>query len=341
MNLKDKKYTQFSLAAEMLETPGVIAKFDFKQAREAEAAFRKTGKAFFTGEGSSRIFPAKHFMYQNLLAGSPLAATTDGSRQAAEYDLKGYAVMGASNSGKTKELVSLFRSQKALRHPALFSLSAFADTPLGAAARAEYVLSCGKEQAVAATKSVVEQALFYHSILDRIVNKKPQLPAQAAKLAEAARKCLTMKIDTKLVAKLAKANILHWAGRNTGVAEELTLKTNEITRKRSAYLEGTYAVHGIEEVMSREDAVIVVEPFAEEEEKFAEVLVKGVGCTVVAIASRKTRFPTVRIPALKGLDCYLRLMAGWNLLVEIGCARKVNMDKTVRARKVGNELKTK
>jgi len=34
---------------------------------------------------------------------------------------------------------------------------------------------------------------------------------------------------------------------NNGVAEELALKTNEITRKKSAFLEGTFAVHGIEE----------------------------------------------------------------------------------------------
>jgi glucosamine--fructose-6-phosphate aminotransferase (isomerizing) len=338
MNNKDKKYTQFSLAAEMLETPKVIANFNFKQAAEAEKALRRKKKVFFTGEGSSRIFPAKHFIYQNLLSASPLAVATDGSRQTSEYALKDYAVFGASNSGKTKEVVNLFRAHQKRKHDALFSLSAFADTPLGAAATAEYVLSCGKEQAVAATKSVVEQGLFYHAILDRIVNKKAKLPAQAKKLAGAAEKSLTLKIDPKIIAKLAKANILHWAGRNTGVAEELTLKTNEITRKRSAFLEGTYAVHGIEEVMTKDDAVIVVEPFAEEEDKFEEVLVKGVKCTVVAISSRKTRFPTILIPELKGLDCYLRLMAGWNLLVEIGCALKVNMDKTERARKVGNEL---
>ena len=47
--------------------------------------------------------------------------------------------------------------------------------------------------------------------------------------------------------------------RCDGVAEELTLKTNEITRKRSDFLEGTYAVHGIEEVMAPSDVVFVVD----------------------------------------------------------------------------------
>ena len=56
---------------------------------------------------------------------------------------------------------------------------------------------------------------------------------------------------------IARAGTIYFAGRNDGVAEELTLKTNEITRKKSDYLEGTYAVHGIEEVMNPDDVVIL------------------------------------------------------------------------------------
>jgi len=339
MNHRDRRYIRYSLAGEMLETPGIIARFDCRQAKKAEAALRKAGRVFFTGEGSSRIFPAKNFLREALRLGVPVAGATEGSRQAAESDLSRFAIFGASNSGKTKEVVSLFRDLGKAGHRGLFSLSVFADTPLAQASTGEaYTLSCGKEQAVAATKSVVEQALFYHAILDRL-SGKPRLPRLLQPLAAKAKKALTAAIDPKIVKKLAKATVLHWAGRNDGVAEELTLKTNEITRKRSAYLEGTYAVHGIEEVMQASDAVIVVDPFEAEEEKFEEVLVKGVGCTVIAIASRKTRFPTIRIPALAGGDSYLQLLAGWNLLVEIGCALGVNMDKTQRARKVGNELK--
>jgi glucosamine--fructose-6-phosphate aminotransferase (isomerizing) len=338
MNGKLPRYAKFRLVQEMLETPQVVAGFDFTQAAQAVESVRATRSAFFTGEGSSRIFPAKNFISTALAQGAGLGVMTDGSRQSAEYDLSKLAVFGASNSGKTKEVVLLFRALMEAKHKHLFSLSAFADTPLGAASTGgAFVLSCGKEQAVAATKSVVEQGLFYHSILDRATGAN-KLPGQAKALAAKLRTALTLELDPQIVKKLAKADVLHWAGRNDGVAEELTLKTNEITRKRSAYLEGTYAVHGIEEVMSKGDAVIVVEPFKDEEEKFEQVLVKGIGCTVIAIASRKTRFPTIRIPSLAGLDGYIRLCAGWNLLVEIGLARKVDLDKTVRARKVGNEL---
>ena len=122
------------------------------------------------------------------------------------------------------------------------------------------------------------------------------------------------------------------------MAEELTLKTNEITRNKSDFLEGTYAVHGIEEVMDPKDIVFVVDPIEAEIEKFQEVLVKGVGLKVVAIADRKTPFPTIVVPDAGELTPYVYLAAGWNVLVEIGLALGINLDQPTRARKVGNEL---
>jgi glucosamine--fructose-6-phosphate aminotransferase (isomerizing) len=131
---------------------------------------------------------------------------------------------------------------------------------------------------------------------------------------------------------------LYWAGRNNGVAEELRLKTNEITRKKSDFLEGTYAVHGIEEVMGPKDAVIVVSPFADEEQKFSDVLTRGAGVPVVAIAARPTSFPTVEIQDFGDFGPYLELVAGWRLLVEVGIRAGIDLDKPARARKVGNEF---
>ena len=96
-----------------------------------------------------------------------------------------------------------------------------------------------------------------------------------------------MSIDPAIVEKCLGASTIYFAGYNDGVAEELTLKTNEITRRKSDYLEGTYAVHGIEEVMDPSDVVFVVDPIDAEIEKFQEVLIKGVGLTVVAIADRE------------------------------------------------------
>jgi len=188
----------------------------------------------------------------------------------------------------------------------------------------------------AATKSVVEQALFYQSILCHVAGADPA--AQIAGLDEKLQEVLTMAIDPGIVDKATAAPTIYFAGYNDGVAEELTLKTNEITRRKSDYLEGTYAVHGIEEIMDPQDIVFVVDPIEEEAGKFREVLLEGVGLTVVAIAQHETPFPTIRVPAAGEMAPFVHLCTGWNLLVEIGLALGINLDKPQRARKVGNEL---
>jgi len=121
------------------------------------------------------------------------------------------------------------------------------------------------------------------------------------------------------------------------VAEELALKTNEITRKKSAFLEGTFAVHGIEEVMNKNDVLIWIDPFAEEEQKYVECLVKGVGMNIIAVSSTKKQFPAIIIPDDDQYSEYIQLAAGWNILVETGVSLRINLDKPQRARKIGNE----
>jgi glucosamine--fructose-6-phosphate aminotransferase (isomerizing) len=90
--------------------------------------------------------------------------------------------------------------------------------------------------------------------------------------------------------------------------------------------------------MNPNDVVFVVDPIDEEIEKFQEVLIKGVGLKVVAIANRNTPLTTIRVPDAGELTPYVYLCAGWNLLVEIGLSIGINLDKPERARKVGNEF---
>ncbi len=333
MKLQDQKYAHYALCREMLETVDIIRNFRTKDLSKAVESLKKTGKLFMTGEGSSRIFPAKHTINLIQKNGFPLTAYTEGSRQAAELKLDDFTLFGASNSGKTKEVISLFRNKKTA---AKFALIAHPDTPLGALSDDEYVLNCGKEEAVAATKSVIEQALFYHQLIKSFLGAA--CDKSMAELADKSRQVLEMEIDPELIRIIANAPVIYFAGRNVGAAEEATLKTNEITRKKSAYLEGTYAVHGIEEVMNPNEVVIVIDPYREEEEKFKEVLADGVGMNVIAIADHDTVFPTIRIPSLHCYDAYLQLQACWNVLVEVGIASGVDLDHPTRARKVGNEF---
>ncbi len=335
MNLNDPKYSKYALVREMMDTICVARRFNPKQTKNVAKKIRAAGKLLLTGEGSSRIFPAKNTIRKALTQGLDLQIVTDGSRLATQYDLSKFAVFCASNSGRTKEVVLLAKKLAAMKNENRFALSANKDTILEKECTETFVLTCGWEEACAATKSVVEQALFYESIL---WNLKGYKSSSSNGLDNKIEQALTMQIDPEIVKAATKASTIYFAGYNDGVAEELTLKTNEITRKKSDFLEGTYAVHGIEEVMEKKDIVFVVDPIDEEVEKFQEVLVKGVGLKVVAIAPKETPFTTIRVPDAGDMNPYLFLCAGWNLLVEIGLALGINLDKPERARKVGNEF---
>lgn len=332
----ESAYTRFALVREMMETPCIIRNFRTKGIEEAVKALKKERRLFLTGEGSSRIFPAKNAMAMARRKGMPLSMAAEGGRQAAEYDLNGWTVFGASNSGQTKEVISLFNDLKKERHPALFGLTANQDTKLATLCKKTFVLSCGREEAVAATKSVVEQALFYVALLSKLPGSGIKLNLKA--LSIAFEKALTMPVDPSITAAIADAGTICFSGRNNGAAEELTLKTNEITRKKSDFFEGTYAVHGVEEVLNPEDVVILIDPFKEEIEKFKTSLVDGVKMKVFAIASEETPFPTLRVPDAGAFSPFVHLAAGWNLLVEAGLRLNINLDKPVRARKIGNEF---
>jgi glucosamine--fructose-6-phosphate aminotransferase (isomerizing) len=334
MNTQEK-YSKFALIREMMQTPDILRKFKLQGADEVVKAIKTTGKLFFTGEGSSRIFPAKNAMYNARRAGSKLNLATDGALQSCSYDLLDFIIFGASNSGQTKEVIRLFDRLNQVNHKNLFALIANKNTKLETLAKQTFILSCEKEQAVAATKSVAEQALFYQALLAAVDGKN--YDSKLSQLADAFNTALTMSIDPKITEAIAKAGTIYFAGKNDGVAEELTLKTNEITRKKSDFLEGTYAVHGIEEVMNANDVVILVDPFKSEFDKIKQTLVDGVGLKVFAICDEETPFPTIKVPDIGELSSYIYLAAGWNILVETGISLNVNLDKPQRARKVGNE----
>jgi glucosamine--fructose-6-phosphate aminotransferase (isomerizing) len=318
----------------MMEIVEVVQEFEPRRTIEVAGEISSVGRLLLTGEGSSRLFPAKNTIRKALTWGLDLQVVTDGSRQAAYYELSRFATFAASNSGRTKEVVKLLQKLAAQGNRHCYGLTAKEDNLLQTYTAETFVLTCGWEEAVAATKSVAEQALFYQSIISHIAGR--DMGADMEGLGEKLAGVLTEEIDPAIVEGAAGAGHIYFAGFNDGVAEELTLKTNEITRLHSDYLEGTYAVHGIEEVMDPNDIVFVIEPFPEELSKFQEVLVEGVGMKVVVIATAPTSMPTIQVPEAGEMTPYLFLAAGWNLLVEIGLALGIDVDKPERARKVGN-----
>ncbi len=337
MQLEQPPYSAFGLVHDMVAAVDVIRTFDPAVVTPLVEPIRAAGKLLFTGEGSSRLFPAKGAIRHARSRNDRLVVHTEAGRQSMEYPLDDWAVLGLSNSGRTAEVIRLFQALGEQRHDQKYSLTALANSPLEALAMRGFVLKCGKEGAVAATKSVIEQALFCRALIDAVAGRT-ELAGRLPTLADQVATALATPIDPTIVGKLAAAKTIYFAGRNDGVAEELALKTNEITRKRSDYLEGTYAVHGIEEIMEAGDVVVWIDPYAESERKFHDCLVAGVGLTIVAISSRPTMFPTITIPDGGDLAGFVQLCAGWNLLVEIGMQLGINVDKPQRARKVGNEF---
>ena len=262
MNLREKKYAKFQLIKEMLDTIEIVNNFDPTQTKDIADKIKTVGRLLLTGEGSSRIFPAKNAIRKALTHGLDFSVITEGSRQAYQYDLSKYAVFCASNSGRTKEVLLLAQKLKDMRNEHRYALTANKKTLLEKTCKKTFILSCGWEKAVAATKSVIEQALFYESIINHLHDGNKTI--NYAKLSSLIEQTLTIPIDVSIIDAAINAPTIYFAGYNDGVAEELTLKTNEITRKKSDYLEGTYAVHGIEEVMENNDIVFVIDPIDEE-----------------------------------------------------------------------------
>jgi glucosamine--fructose-6-phosphate aminotransferase (isomerizing) len=193
-----KPDSQFNLVKEMLETAVVIKNFDFSQTAAIAEEIKKTRKLMLTGEGSSRIFPAKNLMYLFQKKGVDVAVNTDGAYQAAEYDLSKSVVMVASNSGKTKEAVTLIKKLQGENHQQIYGVTATANTPIADLPNASVVLSCGPEEAVTATKSVVEQALVYQSVLTNI-NGCKCMNENREKAAVLAEQIMLQEYDAELI----------------------------------------------------------------------------------------------------------------------------------------------
>ena len=328
MNTQDERYSRFGLIRDMLETAEIIRQFDASVGAEAAQAIAQSQRLLMTGEGSSRLFPAKNAIAHARRQGWPLVLHTEAALQAKTYALQDWSVFALSNSGRTAEVIELFSHLQSQGHDRRFSLTAFPQTKLQSLASHGYVLKCGPEGAVAATKSVVEQALVYRAVLEQAVGK-PQMAARLGMLAQQFEQALTTAPDAAWIETAAGADLVYWAGLNDGVAEELTLKTNEITRKPADFLEGTYALHGVEEVMDRSQVVIWLEPAPETQEKIQKVLIEGVGLPVLTIASQPTAFPTWVIPDGGDFSGFVQMAAGWNALVEIGLQLGVDLDKPV------------
>ena len=168
MNNSDEKYRKYFLIMEMLEVKKILAAMDPFHIFEF-TKYIKHKKILLTGEGSSRIFPAKKVIYDARRHNYKQMIITEGARQSAEYNLDDYTVFIASNSGKTKEGVKLIEALKMKTHDnIIIAVVGHKNTEIINNADYGYLLESGHEEAVAATKTVMEQAFFYDMLVSKI-----------------------------------------------------------------------------------------------------------------------------------------------------------------------------
>ena len=143
MNLNDPKYSQFALCREMLEVVDLVGRFEAERSENIAREIASVGRLLLTGEGSSRLFPAKNAIRKALTWGLNLLIVTDGSRQAASYDLSDFATFAASNSGQTKEVIKLLQGLEGKENVHCYGLTAKEDNLLQNFTAETFVLTCG------------------------------------------------------------------------------------------------------------------------------------------------------------------------------------------------------
>ncbi len=335
MIISDSRYNRYHLVREMYQTADYIRGFSNTDAKHMLSTLPAGLPLMLTGEGSSRIYPAKNAVHRRLIQDKGPLIFTESSTDLAGMKLDSFVIIGASNSGKTKELINLFRNLKNSGHRYLYGLSCNINSLLEKYSEKVYIIDVGVEKAVAASKSVVGQALFYDALISELSGEKP---IDVNLLAGAFEQALNNPVDRAVTDIMCKAETIYFAGNNNGVAEELTLKTNEIIRKKSSYLPGTYLLHGIEEVITSKDVIIMVDAYPDEFDMLKSVYSDSIGTPVVAFSAETTPFHTIDFqPAGERLESYIKLATGWNLLVEAGIELGIDLDKPERARKIGNE----
>jgi glutamine---fructose-6-phosphate transaminase (isomerizing) len=332
MNRNDPKYSRFHLVSEMYDSVDYLLNFNPAIVTGLLDKPAEILPVMLTGEGSSRIFPAKNAIHRRLALGSGPIVLTESSTDLAGKKLDDFTVIGASNSGRTKELVTLLRELKNAGHRHLYGLSCNRESLLEKYTERTLFVDAGIEKAVAATKSVIAQALIYEALL---IHRYNDHSADTRQLSALFEQSLNYQIDSTIIDALCNAEMIYFAGNNNGVAEELTLKTNEIIRKKAAYLPGTYLLHGVEEVITPDDLIIMVDAYPDEYDKIRSIYSSA---RVVVFSDEPTPFHTLPVPgSTEAQQAYIKLAAGWNLLVEAGIKLGIDIDKPEKARKIGNE----
>lgn len=239
-----------------------------------------------------------------------------------------------SNSGKTREIISL---AKKFKKENIYAITSSGSSELASLARKTYVLQSGKEKAVAATKSIVEQSLVLEDLVKYLSQKGEISKVEMKQVDQAMKKNLNLSIDSRLVLAIAGAQTVYFVGGSTGIGEEVALKFNELAKKKSKFIPGTQILHGSEEVIEKGDVVFLL--FAEKYRDYADrfkQMKEKTGCFFVTVGQNwPISDVDARLELVSGYKPYCYLAYFWNILTKYALLRGYSLDKADKIAKVG------
>ena len=335
----------FETEKEMLESADVIKKFDFGITKNLAKEIGSK-RVIFTGMGSSVLFPAKQAKNRAFeLNIRNRVEEFFASELLSCKDFSDTFVMLCSNSGMTKETILLQEHIKKMGAKYM-AITAVPDSVLAKKCKDKIIMQCGFEKGIAATKSVIEQGLILDSLIFNLAKnqgKRIDFEKMKKNLVNASKNILwniNANVPSNMTNALANASSLYFIGRTTGVADEITLKAHEISRKNAFFYPDTHIVHGIEESIES-NPIILFEPA-----KFKKFIgdftsfSKRINGTLFGIDSRKV-VEGIKIKSTPFFENYCLLAGGWGLLINIAKKLKIDIDNPKKALKVGNPYKGK
>lgn len=325
---------------EMLETEQVVLNFDFNLTKDLAEKVGNS-KIIFTGMGSSLIFPGKHAKNRAMKLGIFNQVEAYFASDLFQYpDFSNTYVFLCSNSGKTKEVILLLDYIKS-KGAKCIAITAVADSILAQRSDEKIILTCGFEKGVAATKSVVEQALVYDSLIYHLAKNQGKevdfdlLKNELVKTAAAIKNNINLEVGEEFLKKLASSKNYFIVGLDNGMAEEITLKSYEIARKMALFYPDTHIVHGVEEAIEEGCAVIFhpssFKDYIPDFEKFSD----KTNCQLIGVDDQNL-LQGVKVEINETFSNYCLLAAGWGILRNVGNKLGLDIDHPEKASKIGN-----
>jgi len=249
-----------------------------------------------------------------------------------ERDFKSLVLI--SNSGQTREIINLAQQ---FPKDKVYAVTSNEKSELAACANKVYRLMSGKEKAVAATKSIIEQSILCENLVRQIEEKPLLNGTQLREVASAMNNNFTCEIDSKLLILISGARTVYFAGGSCGIGEEVSLKFTELAKKKAKFIPGTQILHGPEEVIEKGDVVFLF--FANKYKKYFDrfkQMKEKTGCYFVSVGE-KCNFADfeVDIELLCGFKPYCILAYFWNILTRFALAKGYSLDKGEKISKVG------